>query len=406
VRYFGGENRWHMVKKTVRDVDLFDKRVLVRVDFNVPIDKETGLVADDSRIKAVLPTLEYLRGEGAKAILCSHLGRPDGKVVESLRMAPVARRLEQLVFRPVTTASDCVGPEVEALVEGLQMAEVLLLENLRFHPGEEANDPGFAKQLAGLGEVYVNDAFGTAHRAHASTTGVASYLPAVAGLLMEKELQALGRLMEHPDHPFLALLGGAKVSDKIKVVESLLRQVDGLLIGGGMANAFLKATGVDVGGSKVEPADVEIARDVLAKAQQRGVKVSLPEDAVVADGFSAGARTDTVAMRAVPSGWLILDIGPETCRRYSEELRKARTVLWNGPMGVFEWEPFAGGTKAMALALAEVKGTTVVGGGETAQAVEQLGLADRITHVSTGGGATLEFLEGRELPGVEALMDK
>lgn len=391
-----------MAKKTLRDVDLFDQRVLVRVDFNVPLDKQTGEIADDTRIKAVLPTLEYLRGEGAKAILCSHLGRPDGKVVESLRMAPVARRLEQLVFRPVTRATDCVGPEVEELVEGLQMAEVLLLENLRFHPEEEANDPEFARQLASLADVYVNDAFGTAHRAHASTVGVASYLPAVAGLLMEKELDALSQVMDAPEHPFVALLGGSKVSDKIKVVESLLARVDSLVIGGGMANAFLKAKGIDVGASKADPADVDIARDVLSKR----VRVLLPEDAMVADRFDKAAAFQTVPVEQVPAGWMILDIGPRTREHYAEELQNAKMVLWNGPMGVFEWVPFAGGTKAMALALAEVKGTTVVGGGETAQAVEELGIAERITHVSTGGGATLEFLEGQTLPGVAALLDK
>ncbi len=395
-----------MAKKTLRDVDLFDKRVLVRVDFNVPLDKQTGEVADDTRLKAVLPTLEYLRGEGAKAILCSHLGRPDGKVVESLRLKAVAKRLAQLVFRPVEMANDCVGPEVEAVVEDLQMAEVLLLENLRFHPEEEQNDSGFAKQLASLAEIFVNDAFGTAHRAHASTVGVADFLPAVAGLLMEKELEALGKVMDAPEHSFLAVLGGAKVSDKIKVVENLLQRVDSLMIGGGMANAFLAAQGLNTGASKASPEDIEIAKQVLASSAGRNVRVLLPEDAVVADRFAEDASARTVAAGEVPDGWMILDIGPRTRERFAAEVRQAKMVLWNGPMGVFEWEAFAEGTRSLARALAEVDGTTIVGGGETAQAVEELGLADAITHVSTGGGATLEFLEGKTLPGVAALDDQ
>lgn len=394
-----------MEKQTVRDVPVQGKRVLVRVDFNVPLDK-TGGVADDTRVRAALPTIEYLQGQGAKVVLCSHLGRPDGKVVEALRLAPAARRLSELLGWPVATAPDCVGPEAEAPVAKLRAGEVLLLENLRFHPEEEQNDPAFAQALAKLADVYVNDAFGTAHRAHASTVGVASYLPAVAGFLMEKEINVLGQALGSPEHPFAAVLGGAKVSDKIKLVQSLLPKVDSLIIGGGMANAFLKAQDNDVGGSRVDEGDAKFAQTVLDEAITFSLRVLLPSDVVVAEKFEASAQHCAVPVGQVLDRWLILDIGPDTRRAFAAEIQRCKTVLWNGPMGVFEWEAFAGGTRAVAQALAECGGTTIVGGGETAQAVENLGLSDKMTHVSTGGGASLEFLEGRTLPGVAALRDK
>ncbi len=395
-----------MNKQTVRDVDVKGKRVLVRVDFNVPLDKSSGEVADETRIRAVLPTIAYLCDQEAKVVLCSHLGRPDGKVVEGLRLTPVARRLSALLDRPVSTTSDCVGTGVEAAAAALPPGGVLLLENLRFHPEEEQNEAGFAQALAKLADVYVNDAFGAAHRAHASTAGVAAYLPAVAGLLMQKELDFIGGALEQPQRPFVAILGGAKVSDKIKVVENLLTKVDTLIIGGGMANAFLMAQGYGVGSSRVAEGDPDHARKALEGAQRRAVQVLLPTDAVAADQFDAEAAHATVPVGETPAGWMLLDIGPETRERYAAAVRGAKLVLWNGPMGVFEFPAFAEGTGAVARALAECGGTTIVGGGETAQAVEELGVADRITHVSTGGGATLEFLEGRELSGVAALRDK
>lgn len=395
-----------MDKQTIRDIDLKGKRALVRVDFNVPLDKATGEVADDIRIRSALPTIAYLREAGASVVLCSHLGRPDGKVVESLRLAPVAKRLASLLGTPVATTADCVGPEAEAAAKALTAGGVLLLENLRFHAEEEANDPAFAKQMAALADVYVNDAFGTAHRAHASTAGVAAYLPAVAGLLMEREIAFLGGALADPQRPFVAILGGAKVSDKVKVVENLLSKVDTLLIGGGMANAFLVASGKSVGASRVVDGDPQHAAAALKLAQERGVQVLLPSDVVAADSFSAEAAHTTVPVGEVPAAWMLLDIGPETRTRYAEAITGASLVLWNGPMGVFEFPAFAQGTLAVAQALAQCKGTTIVGGGETAQAVQELGVADKITHVSTGGGATLEFLEGRTLPGVAALRDK
>lgn len=397
-----------MNKKTVRDIDVAGKRVLVRVDFNVPLDSATGRMADDTRIRAALPTIQYLRERGAKVILCSHLGRPDGKIVERLRLRPVAEHLSALLNAPVTMAPDCVGPEVEALVARMQPGDVLLLENVRFHPEEEANDPAFARQLAALADVFVNDAFGTAHRAHASTEGVAHYLPAVAGLLMEKELKFLGGALTNPERPFAALIGGAKVSDKIGVLRHLLEKVDLLLIGGGMANTFLLAQGKQIGDSLAEPEQVDVAREMLARTRQKGSpRLELPVDAVIADRFAADAATRTIDLERepVPPGWRIMDIGPATVSRFVDALSPCRTVVWNGPMGVFELPPFAAGTLALARALANLPATTIVGGGETAQAVEQAGVADRISHVSTGGGAALEFLEGKTLPGVAALLD-
>jgi phosphoglycerate kinase len=388
-------------KKTIRDIDVEGKRVLVRVDFNVPLDQ--GKVADDTRIRAALPTIQYLTEQGAKVILMSHLGRPKGKVKEDLRLTPVAERLADLLGRPVAMAVDCVGEEVETAVDRLRPGDVLLLENLRFHPGEEANDPRFVSQLASLGEVYVNDAFGTAHRAHASTEGVAHRLPAVAGFLMEKELNFLSKALERPEHPFVAILGGAKISDKIGVVDNLLGKVDTLLIGGGMANTFLKAQGHQVGQSLVEEESLPLAQELLDKA---GRKLVLPVDVVVADRFDAEAQSKIVSVEEVPANWRILDIGPATVERFAQELYTAKTVVWNGTMGVAEFPRFAAGTEGIIEMLAESQATTIVGGGDTAAAVQQAGLAEKMTHVSTGGGASLELLEGKVLPGVAALADR
>ncbi len=394
-----------MDKRTVSDVDVAGKTAVVRVDFNVPLDKQ-GHVTDATRIEAALPTIRYLLEHNARVVLMSHLGRPDGKVVESMRMAPVARELERLLGQPVKMAPDSVGPEVERLVRDLQPGEVLMLENLRFHPEEEANDPRFAKQLAALGDIYVNDAFGTAHRAHASTEGIAHYLPAVAGFLMQKELDALGGIVENPEHPFAAIIGGAKVSSKIKVLQKLLTKVDILIIGGGMANTFLKAKGYEVGSSLLEPDKVDVAWDLMRQAQDKGVQLGLPIDVVVAQRFEADAPTRVVEVDQVPEGWTIVDIGPRTVEEFRAVLLPARTIFWNGPMGVFEMPRFAAGTKAIAEILSKSDAVTVVGGGDSVAAVEQMGYADRMSHISTGGGASLELIEGRTLPGVAALQDK
>ena len=390
-----------MNKKTVKDINVTGKRVLVRVDFNVPLAE--GKVADDTRLRAALPTIQYLLDQGAKVILMSHLGRPKGKVVEELRMDPVAERLSELLGRPVRKLDDCVGDAVKAAVAEMRPGDVILLENTRFHPEERKNDPDFAKKLAELADVFVNDAFGTAHRAHASTVGVAQYLPAVAGLLMEKELNFLGKALESPERPFVALLGGAKISDKIGVIENLLTRVDALLIGGGMANTFLKAQGYQVGQSLVEDESLGVAKELLERA---GEKLALPVDAVVADRFAADAASKAVSVDEVPPDWRILDIGPRTVELFKEKLAEARTVVWNGPLGVFEFPKFAAGTEAIARFLADLEATTIIGGGDVVAAVRRAGVADRITHVSTGGGAALEFLEGKELPGVAALLDK
>jgi len=388
-------------KKTIRDIDVRGKRVLVRVDFNVPLDD--GRVADDTRIRAALPTIQYLMEQGARVILMSHLGRPKGKVKKELRLIPVAERLAELLDRPVAMAVDCVGEEVETAVDRLGPGDVLLLENLRFHPGEEANDPEFVSRLASLAELYVNDAFGTAHRAHASTEGVAHRLPAVAGFLMEKELNFLSKALESPERPFVAILGGAKISDKIGVVDNLLGKVDALLIGGGMANTFLKAQGYQVEQSLVEEESVLLARELLGKA---GRKLVMPVDVVVADRFDAEAQSKIVSVEEVPAEWRILDIGPATVERFAQELHTAKTVVWNGTMGVAEFPRFAAGTQAIIEMLAESQATTIVGGGDTAAAVQQAGLVEKMTHVSTGGGASLELLEGKTLPGVAALADR
>jgi len=393
------------MKKTVADIDVQGKRILLRVDFNVPLDPDDGHVLDDSRIRAVLPTIEYLRERGARLILCSHLGRPKG-VDDSLRLAPVARRLGELLGSPVKTTDDCVGSQVKEAAQALGPGDVLLLENLRFHPEEEANDPDFARALASLADVYVNDAFGSAHRAHASTAGVAAYLPAVAGFLMEKELTFLGKALASPDRPFAAVIGGAKISTKMGVLENLLAKVDRLLIGGGMACTFLKSEGLEVGQSLVEEAYLETARQIRERASQRGVMLLLSSDVIVGDRFEADARHQQVSVKAIPAGWKIMDIGEKTAEAFVQALRDCKTVLWNGPMGVIEFEAFSQGSYRLAEAIAGLDATTIVGGGETVAVVERLGLEDKFSHVSTGGGAALEFLEGRELPGVAALADK
>ena len=393
------------MKKSVRDVDVAGKRVLVRVDFNLPFDRN-GAIADDSRVRAALPTIRYLQEQGARLVLCSHLGRPEGKVVESLRLRPVAERLSQLLGQPVKTAPDCVGPEAETAAASLKPGEVLLLENLRFHPEEEANDAAFARALASLADVYVNDAFGTAHRAHASTAGVAAYLPAVAGFLMLKEIEELGSVLGNPARPMAAILGGAKVSSKVAVLRNLLPRVDCLLLGGGMANTFLKARGASVADSLVEDDHLDTARGVIAEAERRGVPLLLPTDVVVADALAANALHQTVSVSAVPDGWRIMDVGPDTLNTYRDALDDCKTVFWNGPLGVAEFPAFAEGSLALALALADLDARVVIGGGETAAIVEEAGLHDRFAHVSTGGGASLEFIEGRTLPGVAALQDK
>jgi phosphoglycerate kinase len=395
-----------MNKKTIRDVDVRGKRVLVRVDFNVPIDKETGRILDDTRIRAALPTIHALLEAGATVILVSHLGRPDGKVVASATLAPVAKRLGELLGTDVPCAADVVGPAAREIVSSIPHGGIAMLENVRFEPGEEKNDPELAKQLASFADVYVNDAFGTAHRAHASTAGVAEFLPAVAGLLMEKEIDYLGRVVGDPERPVAAIIGGAKISSKIAVLRHLLSKVDVLLIGGGMASTFLKAEGVDVGASLVEDGQLETAREIRADAENRKVTLGLPQDCVIGDKFAEDAEPRTVSVDAVPGGWLILDIGPRTVDAYRDALRGMKTVVWNGPLGVAEWPAFASGSQAIARFLADADATVVTGGGETVAIVQGLGIADRFAHVSTGGGASLEFLEGRTLPGVAALLDR
>lgn len=389
-------------KKTVRDIDVRGKRVFVRVDFNVPLDH--GRITDDQRIKAALPTIRYLLDHGAMVILASHLGRPKGPD-DSLRMDPVAERLGELLQRPVKKLDDCVGPVVEDQIFSMRPGDVVLLENLRFHRDEEANEPVFAHALARLADVYVNDAFGTAHRAHASTVGITQYLPSVAGLLMERELTYLGKVLEHPAKPLVVILGGKKVEDKIGVIRNLLRLATTMLIGGGMCYTFLKAQGAAIGASLLEAEKLDLAGDLLREAERRGVAMVLPVDVIAAQKVEAGAPTRVVDARAIPDGWIGVDIGPRTVAAMSAPIAGAATILWNGPMGVFEIPEFAGGTRAIAKAVAESRGESIVGGGDTAAAVEQFGFADKITHVSTGGGASLEFMEGKTLPGVAALQD-
>ena len=388
-------------KKTVRDIDFNGKRVLVRVDFNVPIKE--GKVTDDTRIQAALPTLQYLLEHGAALVLCSHLGRPKGGPEPKYSLRPVAAHLSELLGKPVAFAEDCIGPVAEQAAQALQPGEVLLLENTRFHPEEEKNNPQMARQLAALADVYVNDAFGSAHRAHASTEGVARHLPAVAGFLMEKEIQYLGQAIANPQRPFIAILGGAKISDKIGVIRNLLEKADQVLIGGGMANTFFKAQGYPVGDSLVEDAALDIARQLVQEGSKR---LRLPVDVVIADRYDNEAERKVMAMGPVPDGWRILDIGPQSVAAFAKALSGAGTVVWNGPMGVFEFPNYAGGTFGVAKAVAKSGATSIVGGGDSVAAINQSGLSAKITHISTGGGASLEMLEGLTLPGVAALQDQ
>ena len=393
-------------KKTILDVDVAGKKILLRCDFNVPQDKETGAITSDKRIVAALPTIRYLLDKGAAVIACSHLGKPKGEWKAKLSLAPVAQRLSELLGQEVIFAKDIVGEDAKAKAAALQGGQIMLLENLRFDPREEKNAPSFAEELASMAELYVSDAFGTVHRAHASTAGVAAYLPAVSGLLVAKELEVMGGALNNPKRPFVAVLGGAKVSDKIGVINNLLDKADTIIIGGGMAYTFAKAQGGSIGKSLCEEDKLDYAREMIAKAEKNGVKLLLPSDTMAADDFSNDAKRQVVSTMAIPDGWEGMDIGPDTIRTFCDAVKGAGTVVWNGPMGVFEFENFAAGTRAMAQALADSGAITIVGGGDSAAAVEQMGFADKITHISTGGGASLEFLEGLELPGVACLLDK
>lgn len=394
-----------MNKKSVKDIDVKGKVVFCRVDFNVPM--KDGQVTDDTRIRAALPTIGYLTEQGAKVVLASHLGRPKGQVVEELRLNAVAEKLQELSGKNVVKTDEAYGETVKAEIAKLEEGGVLLLENVRFYPGEEKNDPELAKAFADLADVYVNDAFGAAHRAHASTAGIAEHIPAVAGFLMEKELEVLGKALSNPERPFTAIIGGAKVKDKIGVIQHLLDKVDNLIIGGGLAYTFIKALGHDVGNSLLEEDKVDLAKSFLDQAKEKGVNFYVPVDVIVADDFSNDANTQVVSIDSIPSGWEGLDAGPKTCEIYADVIKNSKLVIWNGPMGVFELDAFAGGTKAVGEALAGAKDTySVIGGGDSAAAVEKFGLADKMSHISTGGGASLEFMEGKELPGVLALNDK
>ncbi|MGD6854817.1 phosphoglycerate kinase [Bacillus infantis] len=394
-----------MNKKSVKDIDLKGKRVFCRVDFNVPM--KDGSITDETRITAALPTIQYLTEQGAKVILASHLGRPKGQAVEELRLTPVAKRLSELLGKDVKKADEAYGEAVQGMVSEMADGDVLLLENVRFYPGEEKNDPELAKSFAELADVYVNDAFGAAHRAHASTEGIAHHLPAVSGLLMEKELDVLGKAMSNPERPFTAIVGGAKVKDKIGVIENLLDKVDNLIIGGGLAYTFVKAQGHEIGKSLLEEDKIDLAKSFMKMAEEKGVKFYMPVDVLVADDFSEDANIKEVSIEEIPSDWEALDIGPKTRAIYQDVIKTSKLVIWNGPMGVFELNAFAGGTKAVAEALAESQDTySVIGGGDSAAAVEKFDLADKMSHISTGGGASLEFIEGKELPGVTALNDK
>ena len=395
-----------MNKMTVRDLEVNGKRALVRVDFNVPLDEESGDITDDSRIQATLPTIKYLIDRGTKTVLCSHLGRPEGKVVEKLRMTPVARRLSQLLRKEVQTTRDCIGPDVEKAVEKLTEGDILLLENLRFHPDEERDSNAFAQALSRLADIYVNDAFGVSHRTHASIVGITNYLPAVAGLLVERELNTLGGILENPAHPFAELIGGAKVSDKIGLLENTMSKVDCLLIGGGMAATFLKAKSYETGLSLVETDKLDTAVGLMEKATRNGIRLLLPVDVIVADEISAEAKAETTFIENIPPASRIVDIGPQTIKNFRKELQRCQTVFWNGPMGVNEIPQFAEGTKSMARLLASLNAATIIGGGSTAEVVIEMKLANNMSFVSTGGGASLRFLGGKTLPGVEALLDK
>ncbi|MFD0871709.1 MULTISPECIES: phosphoglycerate kinase [Paenibacillus] len=393
-----------MNKKSVRDIDVKGKRVFVRVDFNVPL--QNGEITDDTRIRETLPTIRYLIDNGAKVILASHLGRPKGQVVEELRLTPAAQRLSELLGKPVAKADEAIGEKVQAMAAELKEGDVLLLENVRFYPGEEKNDPELAKAFASLADLYVNDAFGAAHRAHASTEGIAHHLPAVSGLLMEKELEVLGKALNNPDRPFTAIIGGAKVKDKIDVIDNLLNLADNLIIGGGLSYTFIKAQGHEIGKSLVDNEKLDLALDFIKKAKEKGVNFLLPVDIVVTDDFSENANTKVVGIDQIPADWEGIDIGPKTREIYADVIKKSKLVVWNGPMGVFEIEPFSKGTLAVGEACAETEAYTIIGGGDSAAAAEKFNLADRMDHISTGGGASLEFMEGKALPGVVALNDK
>ena len=394
-----------MNKKTVKDIDLKGKKVFVRCDFNVPMDENKN-ITDNRRIVAALPTIKYLLEQNCKVILCSHLGRPKGEVKEEFSLKPVAKELSKLLGQEVIMANDVIGKDAETKAANLKNGEVMLLENVRFHREETDNDPEFAKKLASLAEVYVNYAFGTAHRAHASTVGITKYLPAVSGFLIEKELKFLGNTLENPERPFVAILGGAKVSDKIGVIDSLLEKVDTLMIGGGMAYTFFKAQGYGVGNSLCEPDKCDLALELMKKAKQKGVKMMLPVDTKIGKEFKPDTESKIVGWKEIPDEWEGFDIGPETIKMFKDELQHAKTVIWNGPLGLFEFDQFAIGTNEIAKTLAEIDATTIIGGGDSAAAAQKAGLADKITHISTGGGASLEFLEGKKLPGIEALLDK
>lgn len=395
-----------MNKKTVKDIDVNGKKVLVRCDFNVPIDSETGKITDNRRIRAALPTIQYLLDHNAKVILCSHLGRPKGEFNLKYSLKPVAEELSKLLNKDVKLAKDVIGESAKELTSNMKEGDIVLLENVRFHKEEEQNDPEYSKALASMAEIYVNDAFGTAHRAHSSTTGVADYLPAVSGFLIEKELEFLGGALENPKHPFVAILGGAKVSDKIGVIENLLDKVDTLIIGGGMAYTFYKAQGHHIGTSICEEDKLDLAKSILEKAQEKGVKLLLPVDNHVSSEYSNNGEEKMVDSTEIPDGFMGLDIGPKTIEKFEEAVKDAKTVVWNGPLGVCEFDKFATGTKAVATMLSKIDAITIIGGGDSAAAIEKLGLADKMTHISTGGGASLEFLEGKTLPGIACLQDK
>ncbi len=395
-----------MMKKNVEDLAVKGKKVIVRVDFNVPQDKKTGAITDDKRIRGAIPTIEYLAGQGARVILVSHLGRPKDGPDPKFSMKPAADRLAELIGKPVVLAADVIGEDAKAKAAALEDGGILMLENVRFHKEESKNDPAFARELASMADIYVNDAFGTAHRAHASTAGLANYLPAVCGYLIQKELEVMGAALATPKRPFVAILGGAKVSDKISVIDNLIGKVDTLIIGGGMAYTFYKALGHSIGSSLCEPDKVELATALLAKAEAKGVNLLLPVDNIVADRFAADANSQDVDSTEIPDGWQGLDIGPKTIKLFSDAIRTAGTVVWNGPVGVFEFEKFANGTREIARAVADSGAVSIIGGGDSAAAIEILGFADKVTHISTGGGAALEFLEGKVLPGIDCLMDK
>ena len=394
-----------MNKKTIKDIDLKNKKVLVRCDFNVPMD-ENKKITDNTRIVAALPTIKYLLENNCAIILCSHLGRPKGEFKPEFSLKPVAKELSKLLNKDVIMANDVIGEDAKKKAKELKNGEIMLLENVRFHREETDNDPEFSKQLASLAEIYVNDAFGSAHRAHSSTAGVAQYLPAVAGFLIEKELKFLGKALDNPERPFVAILGGAKVSDKIGVIDNLLEKVDTLMIGGGMAYTFFKAQGYEVGKSLCELDKLDLAKELMEKAKNKGVKLMLPVDTKVGKDFEVNTESKTVKWTEIPADWEGFDIGEETIKIFSEELRKAKTVVWNGPLGLFEFPQFAIGTNSIAKVLSEIDATTIIGGGDSAAAVKKAGLEDKMTHISTGGGASLEFLEGKKLPGIECLLDK